>query len=230
MSPAAGWYPDPAQPDALRWFNGAAWTESTAPGQPAPLAQPTYPEAQPAQLGYPQLGYPQQGFGGAAYGQGVGPGGPAPWTGQQPWQPVPAPGRSSGAKIAIVVGCVVGGLVLIGILAAIAIPVALNQSAKSQLHAYDSLTCEKVAVDAVGMSKKNAGTSGIALATITQTSLTADHRAGLRLPQGKDETLMLTCEGTGTWQDGVRTPVTVDVYVNRQAKELLDVRWDESGL
>ncbi|MBF6227139.1 DUF2510 domain-containing protein [Nocardia abscessus] len=27
----AHWYPDPADPDTLRWWNGSSWTEHTAP-------------------------------------------------------------------------------------------------------------------------------------------------------------------------------------------------------
>jgi hypothetical protein len=39
---AAGWYPDPYGSPALRWWNGAAWTEHLAPTWQAPvgLAQP----------------------------------------------------------------------------------------------------------------------------------------------------------------------------------------------
>ncbi|WP_363320425.1 DUF2510 domain-containing protein [Pseudonocardia sp.] len=31
MTPPQGWYPDPERGDLLRWWNGSAWTESTAP-------------------------------------------------------------------------------------------------------------------------------------------------------------------------------------------------------
>jgi hypothetical protein len=29
---AAGWYPDPSNPTALRYFNGQVWTQATKPG------------------------------------------------------------------------------------------------------------------------------------------------------------------------------------------------------
>jgi len=35
-APAANWYPDPQNPAMLRWFDGAAWTEHTAPAVAAP--------------------------------------------------------------------------------------------------------------------------------------------------------------------------------------------------
>jgi hypothetical protein len=148
----------------------------------------------------------------------------------QPWQPVPPRRRSTGATVAIVLGSIVGGIVILGILAAIAIPVFLEHNKSLGLLAYADLTCEDVAVDAVAMSKEDAGAKGIPLVTITDTTMTADLRDGLTVPEGTDETLMLTCAGTGTWQDGVQTPVTVDVYIDRKLTELLDVRWDESGL
>jgi hypothetical protein len=53
MSFVAGWYPDPAQSGAVRWWDGAAWTASTAPSAPAAYA-PTYP---PAPVHIPQLAY-----------------------------------------------------------------------------------------------------------------------------------------------------------------------------
>jgi hypothetical protein len=36
MSQAPGWYPDPAQPGALRWWDGSQWSEHSAPAGPPP--------------------------------------------------------------------------------------------------------------------------------------------------------------------------------------------------
>ena len=68
MNPVAGWYADPAAPDAVRYWDGDRWTEHTspAPAAPAPTGgayatpaygvqpQPTYAPTQPAYYGQPQ--------------------------------------------------------------------------------------------------------------------------------------------------------------------------------
>jgi hypothetical protein len=41
-SPPAGWYPDPAEPSVIRWWDGSAWTHHL---QPAPQASPDLPAA-----------------------------------------------------------------------------------------------------------------------------------------------------------------------------------------
>jgi hypothetical protein len=56
---------------------------------------------------------------------------PPPPYGFTPYGPPPPPGRSTGAKVAIGIAIAAGSLVVIGILAAIAIPVFLNQQAKA---------------------------------------------------------------------------------------------------
>lgn len=42
----AGWYPDPRDPRRIRWWDGAAWTEHTAP---QPAGEGPYPTATPEQ-------------------------------------------------------------------------------------------------------------------------------------------------------------------------------------
>ncbi|WP_062305975.1 DUF2510 domain-containing protein [Demequina subtropica] len=47
-APAAGWYPDPSDATRQRWWDGAAWTEQTAPAGAEPFAAAgTDPFAQP---------------------------------------------------------------------------------------------------------------------------------------------------------------------------------------
>lgn len=39
-APAAGWYPDPAEPGRSRWWSGEAWTDHVQPVEPAVPAMP----------------------------------------------------------------------------------------------------------------------------------------------------------------------------------------------
>ena len=51
----AGWYPDPQSPNSVRYWDGAAWTQQTAPA-PVPMAPPAvYGWATPLQ-GMPKRG------------------------------------------------------------------------------------------------------------------------------------------------------------------------------
>jgi hypothetical protein len=52
----AGWYPDPENPAALRWFDGIQWTEHR---QAAPAPQPQYQQPQYQQPQYQQPQYQQ---------------------------------------------------------------------------------------------------------------------------------------------------------------------------
>ncbi len=74
------------------------------------------------------------------------------------WQPsvVPARRRSAGTIVMIVAASVVGGIVILGILAAIAVPVFLNQRAKATVAELSTLTCKTVARQAVALSMQEA--------------------------------------------------------------------------
>jgi hypothetical protein len=78
--------------------------------------------------GQPSYGQPPAGSVPAPYGQA--PFGTVPQTPYAGYAPQ-RPGMSTGAKVAIALGSAVAGLVILGILAAIAIPVFLNQRAKA---------------------------------------------------------------------------------------------------
>lgn len=60
--PAPGWYPDPVDPAATRWWSGAAWTAHvaaapTAPAVPArPVAWPAVPSPEPGAAEAPTTG------------------------------------------------------------------------------------------------------------------------------------------------------------------------------
>lgn len=175
-TPPAGWYPDPADPRAVRWFDG------------------------------------QQ------------------WQGAQQWQGGPPPKKRMGSgKLALIIaGSIVGTLVIVGILAAIAIPVFLNQRAKADVTALKSLTCAEVASQTVAKSKLESSADEIPLVAVSDVSLTEDHRAGLKAPAvGKAKALVMVCSGTGTWQDKVTTPVTMSVYLTSDHKKVLTFDWTE---
>src|SRR5690606_2834579 len=56
-SPAPGWYPDPGNPQLLRWWDGNTWTPHT---QPNPHGQPGHAPGQPQQApAHAQHGQPQ---------------------------------------------------------------------------------------------------------------------------------------------------------------------------
>lgn len=100
-----GWYPDPAQPGLQRYWDGAQWTAHTAP-QAGAVAPAPYAGAASA----PQPG----GFTNPAHAVGT-----------------KKKGLSTGAIIGIVVGGLVLVLIVVGILAAIAIPIFLSQREKA---------------------------------------------------------------------------------------------------
>lgn len=57
MSPAAGWFPDPEDATALRYWDGQAWTEHRAPAQ-QPQVPPPYPAYPQAPVGGPYASGP----------------------------------------------------------------------------------------------------------------------------------------------------------------------------
>ena len=184
-----GWYPDPQDPRAVRWFDGQSWTDDRAAVAPS----------------------------GTAAGQ--------PWQSGQPWQPgqAPAGGRRSGSHVAVILASVFGGLILLGILTAIALPVFLAQRQKASGADVTSLTCQQVVDDAVAMTKRQATGGQIPLTAVTDPILVDDQRAGLQLPAPGDKAFVMACRGSGQWEDDVVTTVTVRLFLTSDGKHWISV-------
>jgi hypothetical protein len=105
MTAVAGWYPDPSGPGQLRYWDGQAWTSSTAAAeQPAPA--PSYGSA-PTTVAQPAYG--QQPF----YGQPTYTGQPGHTASPAQWNTAPSGSPRSRKKIyAIVAGVAVVAAVI----------------------------------------------------------------------------------------------------------------------
>jgi len=224
MSPVPGWYPDPVAPDGLRWFDGDDWTDRCAPAPDdagTPVADPAHqagPANHPSPGPQPWPGAP------AAYGA------PA-WQATPTWGTAPAPtGRSTGKLVLVIALCVVGALVVTGVLAAIVIPVFLNQRGIARVDESRSLTCAQVATDAVALSAseaaKSTGPAAIALVALTDPVVVDDQRATLTRPRGGSTSFVMSCRGAGQWADGLTSTVTVKVYVDANGARQLTMTWE----
>jgi len=181
-----GWYPDPASPGTVRWYDGTVWTEHRTPAV-APAA-PVW-SAQPAG-----------------------------------WPPAPAGRGSRGAIIAV---CVVGGFFALSILTAIAIPVFLNQRAKAELSSLSAVTCESVGAEAVATSQAGVTGDQIPLTSVRGLVVEQDGRATMRRPDPGGQAFVLSCAGTALWQDGVTTPVVVQLDIDSTLEHVVTFTWDE---
>lgn len=187
-----GWYPDPQDLSALRWFDGQSWTDHRAA---APAA-----------------------------GTAAGPTGQS-WQGGQPSYTAQAPagGHSSSTRVLVILASVVGGFILLSLLAAIAIPLYLNQQQKASLADIVSLSCRDVAAEAVAFSTKNAPQGKIPLVGMTDAVLVTDQRAGLQVPATGSKAFVMSCRGTGQWEDGVSSSVTVRLYLTSDRKHWISI-------
>ena len=177
---APGWYPDPENPAAVRWYDGAGWTDHRAP---APITT-AWPQATPART------------------------------------------RNPGVVALVVVACVFGGVILIGILAAIAIPVFLNQRAKAELADLSSVTCESIGAEAVANSQAGTAAGQIPLASVSGLTVAQDQRATLRRPTA-GHVFAMSCVGTALWQDGVSTPILIELDVDSAVQHVVTFTWQE---
>jgi len=143
------------------------------------------------------------------------------------WGPPPAPARSAWKVALIVVGCAFGGLFVVGLLAAIAIPVFLNQRAKAELADLTSVTCESIGAEAVARSQAEVTGTDVPLTSMSGLTVVEDRRATVLRPAPGGQALVLTCSGTALWADGVTTPVVVELDVDSAMHHAVSVTWDE---
>jgi hypothetical protein len=185
-----GWYPDPQDPRAERWFDGQSWTDRRTAGSTPDMAPA--PTGQPWQSGQP-------------------------WQGGQPWEPGPAPaGRAlSHTRLLAIVGVVVVVFILVSVLASSAIPTYVNQLKIAKPPAVTTMTCQDVAANMVALSKKN---DHPPLVGMTGAVLVDDKRAGLKTPAPGGKALVMSCRGTGTWGDGVSKSVLVSLSLDSTGK------------
>jgi type II secretory pathway pseudopilin PulG len=135
--------------------------------------------------------------------------------------------RTSGSQTVAIVAGIVGGFFVLSILAAIAIPVFLNQQKKAAVADVASLSCQQVAADAVALSKQQATADQIPLVGMTGAVIVDDRRSTVRLPSPGAKAFVMSCRGTGEWMDGQSSNVTVQVYVTSDGKRQLSVSWED---
>jgi type II secretory pathway pseudopilin PulG len=148
------------------------------------------------------------------------------WTDHRANASAPAGGRSSGTRVVVIALSVIGGFVVLGILAAVAIPLFLNQRGNAGVADVAATSCQQVAADAVALSQKQATGNQIPLVGLTDAVVVDDHRATVRLPPGGTTAFVMSCRGNGMWKDGQSSVVTVKVYVTSTGKQQLSVSWE----
>jgi hypothetical protein len=70
-----------------------------------------------------------------------------------------------------------------------------------------------LAGEAVTMSQESPE-EGSALVEILGSVPVEDHRADYAVPAGTDESLLLSCGGTATWDDGSQSPILTEVTLD----------------
>lgn len=145
--------------------------------------------------------------------------------------PLPAerrPGMNPTARVFLVLGAVVGGFVLLSIVAAVAVPLLVNRTGtgvRAQLGAVD---CARVAEDTIALSQEGplAREDGHHLLDVTDLRLVNDQRATVTAPTPGSEQYVMTCTGLGYWDDGHEAPVYMYVFLADDLTLLHELRYD----
>jgi len=215
MSAAAGWYPDPQQPQQLRYFDGAAWTVHT---QPAPGAAPAQDasggQAQGTASTYGQAGFAAQpGYGTQAHrpaAHGTQPG--AYGAGAQQQEPEQPQG---GVGLFIV-----GGLVAIAVVVGLGIWAGAGDPAEGAVaedvaDLFDEgYGCEELVEDFVYVFADDPDESR--LVAVEGVELVEDNLSTVERPTGSAApAVIIECRGEGEWADG--TTQSVDLVATLDA-------------
>ncbi len=134
----------------------------------------------------------------------------------------PASSRSTTTVVVTVVVCVVGALIVLGVLAAIAIPVALDRGDRAEFaSSVRDATCEQVAAEAVEISHRDLPAGYVALAAITDVHTVSDDRDTVQRPGRGEYAHVLTCEGTARWDDRSESRIRVALYVDSAGRHTI---------
>jgi len=136
----------------------------------------------------------------------------------------------STTKIVVtVVAVVVGVLVVLGVLAAIAIPVFLNQANTEGFRtSVEGATCEQVVAEAVELSHRDLPDGYVALASVTDAHAVTDDRGTVQRPATGELAHVLTCEGTGQWEDGSSSAIRLSLSVDSAGRHTIADTTDTS--
>lgn len=224
QTPPAGWYPDPQGPGNERWFDGQSWTTGLRPvAAPAPAWQPPQEQQPAVQPQETALQLPYQPAVQQPFQQ------PAAQPFQQPlhqaWQQPEKKGMSTGAKVLIVLASIVVGLVLLGIIAAVAIPVFLSQRSASQAAGLSAVTCEALAGQVATDSAASPTDDGHWVVEVTAVRLIEDARTGVTKPAAGAEEFVMSCLGTAVWDDDLEEPVQIDLFVDSEMERVYYLSW-----
>ena len=161
------------------------------PRQPQPAPQMP-PQSGPQQYAVPPPGQQQYGVPQPGYAQ---PGYPQPKKGMPLW-----------GKIGIGLG--IAFVALIVLLTAVGLLVDSND--------YSAWSCQDVADRAVKISDENGGM--LVLTKVTDLTIAEDHRTDFT-PPDTGRGVVLSCTGTGSWDQMGDTPVTVELSADNDGQE-----------
>ena len=144
------------------------------------------------------------------------PGGPPTWGASMPGT---MPPRRSGMSPGAIVGIVVGSVLVLSMLAAVAIPVFLNQRSRAAVADLRYLSCAHLAADAVAFSGDIERRGDPVLVDVDELAMVEDARDGLVLPTREyEDTLVLACTGTGAFEDGSVTPLYLEFTIDSRGE------------